>query len=108
MSKYIKGMRVWHGQDPSQQGKTFLVRQRPTILVMCGAFIPAGFAQADSPNDTDPVCPVCLKTPNDATKRGINKTYAALIPAPPASAQTTPAVIAPAVVTSKKSKSASA
>jgi hypothetical protein len=82
MSKYIKGMRVWHLTDPSQQGKTFVAHHRHAILAVCGGLIPAGFAQADAPIDSDPVCPVCLKAPSDAKKRSFNKTYAKLIPAP--------------------------
>jgi microcystin degradation protein MlrC len=109
MSKYIKGVRVWHITDATQKGKLFSPYGRAAELVVCGGFIPTAFAHADVPSaDSDPVCQVCLKAPSDALKRSANATYRKLIPAP-AAAKTTAVVantaVAPAVAKKASSKS---
>ncbi len=96
MSTYIKGVRVWHVQDTTQQGKTFMIHGRKTLLVACGGFAPITFAQASTPSDSDPVCAICLKAPSDAAKRSINRTYAANIPVPTKAASNAAGVAAPA------------
>jgi len=102
MSKYIKGVRVWHITDATQKGKLFSPHGRPAELVVCGGFVPTAFAHADNPSDTDPVCGICLKAPSDATKRSVNASYRNLIPQPAQAAQ---AAVANAPAVTKKASS---